>query len=100
MDTKKLSRIVRSSHRITGDRHDLCLSARREFAHVAMPEDSPSEDCFQYCCKLVFPRRDELFQRNRLLLRQSRGGMADLERSLGLTADHVRCEAVVRDASP
>jgi len=35
MDTKKLGRIVRSSHRVTGDRRDSVDGAGWEFAHVA-----------------------------------------------------------------
>lgn len=40
MDTKKLGRIVRPSHRITGDRRDSVEGAGWEFAHVAIDDHS------------------------------------------------------------
>lgn len=40
MDTKKLGRIVRPSHRVTGDRHDSVRGAGWEFAHVAIDDHS------------------------------------------------------------
>jgi transposase len=40
MDTKKLGRIVRPSHRLTGDRRDSVNGAGWEFAHVAVDDHS------------------------------------------------------------
>ena len=40
MDTKKLGRIVRPSHRVTGDRRDRVEGAGWEFAHVAIDDHS------------------------------------------------------------
>ena len=40
MDTKKLGRIVRPSHRVTGDRRDSVVGAGWEFAHVAIDDHS------------------------------------------------------------
>jgi transposase InsO family protein len=40
MDTKKLGRIVRPSHRVTGDRRDSTTGAGWEFAHVAIDDHS------------------------------------------------------------
>lgn len=40
MDTKKLGRIVRPSHRVTGDRRDRIEGAGWEFAHVAIDDHS------------------------------------------------------------
>lgn len=40
MDTKKLARIVRPSHRVTGDRRDSVDGAGWEFAHVAIDDHS------------------------------------------------------------
>ena len=40
MDTKKLGRIVRPSHRVTGDRRDKVEGAGWEFAHVAIDDHS------------------------------------------------------------
>ena len=40
MDTKKLGRIVRPSHRVTGDRRDSADGAGWEFAHVAIDDHS------------------------------------------------------------
>jgi hypothetical protein len=40
MDTKKLGRIVRPSHRVTGNRHDTIDGAGWEFAHVAIDDHS------------------------------------------------------------
>jgi transposase InsO family protein len=40
MDTKKLGRIVRPSHRVTGDRRDSVAGAGWEFAHVAIDDHS------------------------------------------------------------
>lgn len=40
MDTKKLGRIVRPSHRVTGDRRDGVDGAGWEFAHVAIDDHS------------------------------------------------------------
>ncbi len=40
MDTKKLGRIVRPSHRLTGDRRDSVDGAGWEFAHVAIDDHS------------------------------------------------------------
>ena len=40
MDTKKLGRIVRPSHRVTGNRRDLVDGAGWEFAHVAIDDYS------------------------------------------------------------
>jgi transposase InsO family protein len=40
IDTKKLGRIVRPSHRITGDRRDKVEGAGWEFAHVAIDDHS------------------------------------------------------------
>ena len=40
MDTKKLGRIVRPSHRVTGDRRDTVDGAGWEFAHVAIDDHS------------------------------------------------------------
>ena len=40
MDTKKLGRIVRPSHRVTGDRRDSVTGAGWEFAHVAIDDHS------------------------------------------------------------
>jgi transposase InsO family protein len=40
MDTKKLGRIVRPSHRVTGDRRDSVEGAGWEFAHVAIDDYS------------------------------------------------------------
>ena len=40
MDTKKLGRIVRPSHRVTGDRRDRVEGAGWEFAHVAIDDYS------------------------------------------------------------
>ena len=40
MDTKKLGRIVRPSHRVTGDRRDRVQGAGWEFAHVAIDDHS------------------------------------------------------------
>jgi len=40
MDTKKLGRIVRPSHRLTGDRRDSVSGAGWEFAHVAIDDHS------------------------------------------------------------
>ena len=40
VDTKKLGRIVRPSHRVTGNRRDLVDEAGWEFAHVAIDDHS------------------------------------------------------------
>lgn len=40
VDTKKLGRIVRPSHRVTGDRRDSVDGAGWEFAHVAINDHS------------------------------------------------------------
>lgn len=40
IDTKKLGRIVRPSHRVTGDRRDSVTGAGWEFAHVAIDDHS------------------------------------------------------------
>ena len=40
MDTKKLGRIVRPSHRVTGERQDSVRGAGWEFAHVAIDDHS------------------------------------------------------------
>jgi transposase InsO family protein len=40
IDTKKLGRIVRPSHRVTGDRRDSVDGAGWEFAHVAIDDHS------------------------------------------------------------
>ena len=40
MDTKKLGRIARPSHRVTGDRRDSVTGAGWEFAHVAIDDHS------------------------------------------------------------
>ncbi len=40
MDTKKLGRIVRPSHRVTGNRRDSVEGAGWEFAHVAIDDHS------------------------------------------------------------
>ena len=40
IDIKKLSRIVRPSHRVTGDRQDSVRGAGWEFAHVAIDDHS------------------------------------------------------------
>ena len=40
MDTKKLGRIERPSHRVTGNRHDSVDGAGWEFAHVAIDDHS------------------------------------------------------------
>lgn len=40
MDTKKLGRIVRPSHRVTGDRRDSVTGAGWEFVHVAIDDHS------------------------------------------------------------
>ena len=40
IDTKKLGRIVRPSHRVTGDRRDKVEGAGWEFAHVAIDDHS------------------------------------------------------------
>jgi transposase InsO family protein len=40
IDTKKLGRIVRPSHRVTGDRRDSVEGAGWEFAHVAIDDHS------------------------------------------------------------
>ena len=40
IDTKKLGRIVRPSHRVTGDRRDTVDGAGWEFAHVAIDDHS------------------------------------------------------------
>lgn len=40
LDTKKLGRIVRPSHRVTGDRRDSVEGAGWEFAHVAIDDHS------------------------------------------------------------
>ena len=40
LDTKKLGRIVRPSHRVTGDRRDTVDGAGWEFAHVAIDDHS------------------------------------------------------------
>jgi transposase InsO family protein len=40
IDTKKLGRIVRPSHRVTGDRRDTVEGAGWEFAHVAIDDHS------------------------------------------------------------
>jgi transposase InsO family protein len=40
MDTKKLGRIVRPSHRVTGSRRDSVVGAGWEFAHVAIDDHS------------------------------------------------------------
>ena len=40
MDTKKLGRIVRPGHRVTGDRRDSVEGAGWEFAHVAVDDHS------------------------------------------------------------
>ena len=45
MDTKKLGRIVRPSHRVTGDRRDSVTGAGWEFAHVAIDDHSPARLC-------------------------------------------------------
>ncbi len=51
MDTKKLGRIVRPSHRVTGDRRDSVDGAGWEFAHVAIDDHSR--------CGFVQMHRDE-----------------------------------------
>lgn len=51
MDTKKLGRIVRPSHRVTGDRSDSVNGAGWEFAHVAIDDHSR--------CGFVQMHRDE-----------------------------------------
>jgi hypothetical protein len=43
MDTKKLGRIVRPSHRVTGNRRDSVGGAGWEFAHVAIDDHSRAE---------------------------------------------------------
>ncbi len=40
IDTKKLGRIVRPSHRVTGDRQDSVRGAGREFAHATIDDHS------------------------------------------------------------
>jgi flagellar biosynthesis/type III secretory pathway M-ring protein FliF/YscJ len=40
IDTKKLGRIVRPSHRVSGDRRDSVDVAGWEFAHVAIDDHS------------------------------------------------------------
>jgi transposase len=45
MDTKKLGRTVRPSHRVTGDRRDSVDGAGWEFAHVAIDDHSRAGLC-------------------------------------------------------
>ena len=40
LDTKKLGRIVRPSHRVTGERRDTVAGAGWEFAHMAVDDAS------------------------------------------------------------
>lgn len=49
MDTKKLGRIVRPSHRVTGDRRDRVEGAGWEFAHVAV------DDCSRFAYVELLP---------------------------------------------
>lgn len=49
MDTKKLGRIVRPSHRVTGDRRDSVEGAGWEFAHVAIDDHSRAGFVQMYC---------------------------------------------------
>lgn len=49
MDTKKLGRIVRPSHRVTSDRRDSVEGAGWEFAHVAIDDHSRAGFVRMYC---------------------------------------------------
>ena len=49
MDTKKLGRIVRPSHRVTGDRRDTVEGAGWEFAHVAIDDHSRAGFVQMHC---------------------------------------------------
>lgn len=49
VDTKKLGRIERPSHRVTGDRRDAVRGAGWEFAHVAI------DDCSRYTYVEILP---------------------------------------------
>jgi len=49
MDTKKLGRIVRPSHRVTGDRRDSVDGAGWEFAHVAIDDHSRAGFVQMHC---------------------------------------------------
>lgn len=49
MDTKKLGRIVRPSHRVTGDRRDSVEGAGWEFAHVAIDDHSRAAFVQMHC---------------------------------------------------
>lgn len=49
LDTKKLGRIVRPSHRVTGDRRDTVDGAGWEFAHVAI------DDCSRFAYVEILP---------------------------------------------
>ena len=49
MDTKKLGRIERASHRVTGNRHDAVRGAGWEFAHVAIDDHSRASFVQMHC---------------------------------------------------
>jgi transposase InsO family protein len=49
VDTKKLGRIERPSHRVTGNRRDSCRGAGWEYAHVAI------DDCSRYTYVEILP---------------------------------------------
>jgi transposase InsO family protein len=49
LDTKKLGRIVRPSHRVTGDRRDQVRGSGWEFAHVAI------DDCSRFAYVEILP---------------------------------------------
>lgn len=65
LDTKKLGRIVRPSHRVTGNRRDTVDGAGWEFAHVAV------DDCSRFAYVELLPD-EKRYTTTRFLLRALR----------------------------
>lgn len=65
LDTKKLGRIERPSHRVTGNRRDRVRGARWEFAHVAV------DDCSRFAYVELLPD-EKRYTATRFLLRALR----------------------------
>jgi transposase InsO family protein len=65
LDTKKLGRIVRPSHRVTGNRRDSVDGAGWEFAHVAI------DDCSRFTYVEILPD-EQRYTATRFLLRALR----------------------------
>jgi transposase InsO family protein len=65
LDTKKLGRIVRPSHRVTGDRRDRVRGIGWEYAHVAI------DDCSRFAYVEVLPD-EKRYTTTRFLLRALR----------------------------